>query len=566
MLKFLFILSFCLIMAPGFSQIPADVLKTREQAMQALHGFNPASVIDGYTINPHETALNPQEGSNALSSQGLNALNKNPTAFELYQNAGTRSKGRYNPNSPEMRYAENLLENPENVLEGVCYKEPVHCETISETKTCQETLSYKNKACTEQLTVTLQPLAQQLNRVITTSNGNATFDVTRCAPHDKYCTKAALAELTPLCETLTVSITYKNKLVQLIKQPTCADPTVSIVTAQKGRHYARLSIHLTQWMSEDKWSAKACDAIRQDRSASQCILNNESACLEPNAQKTIQGVGITRPCWGRSFQFQCSYLESSSCTSLMMEGCSQRDSQCVNSANGLCSSYEQTFTCFQKSCLPEKTVCPGRIGCSDGSCDLSEEEVSDDAAEGLSRLGVLAGSASEVAAKQIHSGVPSIFTGNNSTCRKVKADVRNCCKGSYQMTHCSEDEKRLAKAKEEGRAFKVGKFCALKKMGMCLEEKQSWCVFPTKLAAIIQIQGRYSQLGIAFGWAKDEENHANCRGITPEELERINFSALDLSPIEQELMNRKVLPNEGQVASINQSHIERLKQMERSHD
>jgi conjugal transfer mating pair stabilization protein TraN len=250
----------------------------------------------------------------------------------------------------------------------------------------------------------------------------------------------------------------------------------------------------------------------------------------------------------------------------MMEGCSQVNSQCLNAPNGFCSSFLQTYSCLKQFCEPEKTVCPGTIGCSDGQCDLSETEASDDAAEGLSRLGVLAGAASDVASKQVHSGVPAIFTGTNSTCRKVKADVRDCCKGSYQMTHCSDDEKRLAKAKEEGRAFKVGKFCAIKKLGMCLEEKQSWCVFPTKLAAIIQIQGRYSQLGIPFGWAKEEDNKANCRGITPEELERINFSALDLSPIEQELMNRKILPQDNHVSSLNQSHIERLNQTGRSHD
>lgn len=216
--------------------------------------------------------------------------------------------------------------------------------------------------------------------------------------------------------------------------------------------------------------------------------------------------------------------------------------------------------------MPEKTVCPGKIGCSDGQCDTSQSEESDDMAEGLSRFGALAGVAGEVSANQVRSGKPAIFTGKNFTCRKVKGDVRNCCRGSYHMTHCSGDEKLLAYAREEGRAFKVGKFCALKKLGMCLEEKQSWCVFPTKLAAIIQIQGRNKQLGINFGWAKDEDNRANCRGITPEELERINFAALDLSPIQQELIARMAVPNNGSINNANQSHIERLKHQGRAHD
>ena len=114
----------------------------------------------------------------------------------------------------------------------------------------------------------------------------------------------------------------------------------------------------------------------------------------------------------------------------------------------------------------------------------------------------------------------------------------------------------FAKAKEEGRAAYVGTYRA-KKILTCVEEKESWCVFPTKLSSIIQIQGRSRQLGINFGWAGGKENEANCRGITPEELERINFSFfLDLSPIQQELISRMALPANGSINNANQSHIE----------
>ena len=40
-------------------------------------------------------------------------------------------------------------------------------------------------------------------------------------------------------------------------------------------------------------------------------------------------------------------------------------------------------------------------------------------AEGLSRLGALAGVAGDVSANQVRNGTPAIFTGKNSTCRKV---------------------------------------------------------------------------------------------------------------------------------------------------
>ncbi|WP_131778972.1 conjugal transfer protein TraN [Legionella bozemanae] len=560
--KFILTLSSCLFIAAAFAQTPADALKAREQAMQALNGFNPENILKGYTQNPKEINLLPQEGTNTLPSTGLNALANNPDALEVYQHAGTRTKGRYNPNSPEMRYAEQLLEHPEDAVNGVCYKEPGFCETTQETKTCEETVGYKNISCGETLKVTLKPLTQNFTREVMFPRGSATFNLTQCGKHNKGCSQANLAQINPSCEALNLEVRYRNKVLQLIKNPTCKDPTVTVSLGKIIKAAIPLKMTLTQQISEESWVTQACEKKPSDS----CILTNTNSCLEPNATKFFDGVAITRPCWGHGSNYQCSYLENSYCMPWLEAGCSQVDSKCLNASNGLCTRFLQTFSCMTQVCFPEKTICPDKIPCSDGACDLSFEEESDDAAEGLSRLGALAGVASDVATKQVRSGVPAIFTGTNSTCRKVVANTRNCCHGSYQMTHCSDDEKRLAKAKEECRAYKVGTFCALKKLGLCLEEKESWCVFPTKLASILQIQGRFYQLGIHFGWAKDEDNKANCRGITPEELERINFSALDLSPITQELMNRKVLPNDGQVSAVNQSHIERLKQMGRSHD
>ncbi|MFO3232729.1 conjugal transfer protein TraN, partial [Legionella pneumophila serogroup 1] len=84
----------------------------------------------------------------------------------------------------------------------------------------------------------------------------------------------------------------------------------------------------------------------------------------------------------------------------------------------------------------------------------------------------------------------------------------------------------------------------------------------TKLASIVQIQGRGGQLGIPYGTAQ----YPDCRGLTPEELERINFASLDLSPIQEELVARMVLPKNDSLKQTNQSHIERLKQQGRAHD
>lgn len=211
-------------------------------------------------------------------------------------------------------------------------------------------------------------------------------------------------------------------------------------------------------------------------------------------------------------------------------------------------------------------MAPTEVGCAGGQCDSTAAQVSDDINEGLSRLGAVAANAQEVADKQIISGNPAIFTGLNYQCRIAVAGIGNCCGGRARFLNCRAEEKALAVAMTEGRAAKVGRYCAVRKVGICWEEKESWCFFSSKLAGIIQIQGRLSQLGINFGWARGGRNVPNCRGITPEELARINFQSLNLSAITQDFKNRMMVPNASHQSQMNQAHIEQLNAEGRAHD
>ena len=329
--KFLFILLCCLPLAQSLAQNQADALKARDEALHALKGFNPADLLNGYTQSPKESALEPQEGGNALSAQGQNALKDNKTANDVYNQADSRAKVNPNPNSIEMQYAETLLENPESVLDGACD------EKINE--------------------------------------------------------------------------------------------------------------------------------------------------------------------------------------------------------------------------------CPGKIACADGECDTSQNDKSDDMAEGLSRLGALSGVAGDVSNNQVQSGNPAIFSGSVTECKKYPLGFRDCCTDSGWgdwVKQCPADLQVLQRAKYENRVVYLGSY----KHHKLKARHYAFCIFPTKLASIVQIQGRGLQLGIPFGSAE----YPNCRGLMPEELERINFASLDLSSIQQELVDRMALPNNAAIDNLNQSHVEKLHQQGKSHD
>jgi hypothetical protein len=209
---------------------------------------------------------------------------------------------------------------------------------------------------------------------------------------------------------------------------------------------------------------------------------------------------------------------------------------------------------------------PGDVACATGQCDSTVNEVSNDINEGVLGLGAVATTADEVSSRQIGLGNPSLFTGSNYQCRIAVAGIGNCCGGNARFLNCRGEEKVMAVAIIEGRADKVGRYCAVRKLGICWEEKESWCVFPTKFAGIIQHQGRFGQLGINFGWAQGRNNVPNCRGITPEELARINFQALDLSAVLQDFKSRKLLPNPQAQMQMNQAHIDQLHHEGRAYD
>ena len=88
-----------------------------------------------------------------------------------------------------------------------------------------------------------------------------------------------------------------------------------------------------------------------------------------------------------------------------------------------------------------------------------------------------------------------------------------------------------------------------------MQRKAGYCVFDNKLARIIQYQGRSGQLGIGFGGASSPD----CRGITVDELQKIDFNAMDYSDFYEELNERTNLPDREQLMEhMKNSIVEQL--------
>lgn len=529
--------------------------------IENLKHFNPGAIVKNYTDNPKEASLKPGEGQDTLKAAGLKEINRNQKANHLYQHLQTRSKFKLNPESHEMQMAEKIQEQAESSKNGGCYKVKGACKRTFTKKHCQESLQYSRETCKKTRTVEIKSFQQRVSRHISSRfQISKAFKLDQCPKTDRYCKYRDILKISDHCVKLEAKAYIKGRELQIASQPSCQNPEIIVAGLPLKRHYT-ITMTVTEYDALDRFMTKNCDLELKNKL---CFLE-ESLCVTPHKTKNINGINITRSCWDMIEHYQCGQISASNCGSLMQEGCSQIGSVCQSKKDNLCKRYDQTFSCMSEDCEKEQEICFEKRKCADGQCDKSHIDESHDMGEGISRLGALAGVAGDVAANQVGSGMPAIFTGNNHRCRMLVAGLGNCCGGHARFLNCRDEEKQLAKAIEEKRAFYVGKYCAEKDI-VCLKHKESWCVFPSKLASIIQIEGRYQQLGINFGAAWGETNAADCRGITPEEIERINFSTLDLSPIEKEMVARMNPPKHGQISRANQSHIERLNREGRAYD
>jgi len=128
-----------------------------------------------------------------------------------------------------------------------------------------------------------------------------------------------------------------------------------------------------------------------------------------------------------------------------------------------------------------------------------------------------------------------IFNGKDNRCKSWDRfgglAGGGCCdkdKVFLGLVACSEEEKKLAKQNKDGKCHEVGEYCSKKvSLGfkkICVQRKKSVCCFSSKLGRIFNEQGRKQ---IFRGWGRAES--PDCRGFTPEEFQKLDFSEIDLS-------------------------------------
>lgn len=111
---------------------------------------------------------------------------------------------------------------------------------------------------------------------------------------------------------------------------------------------------------------------------------------------------------------------------------------------------------------------------------------------------------------------------------------------AMELLSCEQSEQILALRRGQDLCHYVGSYCSRKVLGACIEKTRSYCCYNSRLARIINEQGR-AQIGKSWGSAK----HPDCSGFTQEQFARIDFSKIDLTEFTNEIMANAKLPDQG---------------------
>lgn len=270
--------------------------------------------------------------------------------------------------------------------------------------------------------------------------------------------------------------------------------------------------------------------------------------------RVVEGVRVHRDCWEWAYKKNCTIPSKNDCSSyghcyeIGIKSCLLRDSygNCVNQLKEF-SCKRKTIDYIDKTKVKytptgdevKRVVCRG-IPCIDGNCVDKSYDMNGDMMSSVSQLYA---SSKLAGARDLRV---QLFPGYHSQCSKKPAGYLNCCKtrgwGSDLGASCNVDERKLQEARHRNLCIYVGKTTS--GTSPFHVNKHHFCCFGNMLNKVFQIEGR-KQLGIRFG----NGSNPDCRGLTLEEILRLDFGEMDFSEFIAEIKSKMNIPNVGDIDS-----------------
>ncbi len=277
-----------------------------------------------------------------------------------------------------------------------------------------------------------------------------------------------------------------------------------------------------------------------------CSLEEDS-CTIPNLSVLFDDgrsggndINYAAGCYQETHRYQCPTGQNvDDCGAIRADPeCMEVGSECISfDEDGNCLNTTFEYRCGAAEAGAVTQTCGSQSWCIDGDCTEMDAPAPNNsfarAAAGMNLL-------QEIANDFTASGNDvTVFTGRVQSCSKWIFGLKNCCKISgtlldVGLSACSEGEQELAIKRQSGQAHHQRNYCGSKAFfGSCTVRKSDFCTFNSRLARLIQEQGR-AQLGIGWG---------DCRGFSVEELGQIDWSQVDLTEVAADIEAQMTIPD-----------------------
>lgn len=303
-----------------------------------------------------------------------------------------------------------------------------------------------------------------------------------------------------------------------------------------------------------------------------------TTCTSGPSTIMIDGMEVTRDCWENTTQYACiEDAITTSCDSPVAKGCTVSSTACQQGVtiNGVfqCITEQREYTCKVADATSSSTVnCGAQQFCVEGNCFDTGSVPDPDFAKAVTAM-----EAAREAGVYVDESTFQLFKGQDNRCSK--SVLKNCCKGAnapvngltnlaltggsayvfdvlggagmkstlvlgfdpttfalsiavmvvQQMLQCDDDEKLVTIKRDHRLCHYVGEYCS-KKIKLlfakiCVQHKETYCCFNSKIAKIINMAARTQYPG--FTWGTPEK--PSCEGISIAQFQGLDFSAIDFS-------------------------------------
>jgi hypothetical protein len=474
----------------------------------AAKSTNPHDVPGFQTDRPQEASLD----AGSLGEAALQASRTNEAAQHLISEAKDRKSFKIDPNTdPLFTGANEVIADPQKSMdEEFIESAGSEGDASEEVRTCEESGDEYLQSCSKRLEIVLEVIPE-----ISSSY--------RYCPGNHPCWGRG-------------GYTWS-----------CYNSTGGCVTGVSVSQKKEVKILKEEWVD-------GCAVLEDLTEKGLCRYVSKTTSPQ-NETKTIDGEPITRDHFEEQAHYACFKASPKSCAGLREKGCYQVNSTCKEKMGEVCVLWEQTYRCptGKRSTRSFRSSNKSNPYCLTGNCADTSYEANGEMMNVMSQLSALREVQEDLRNYKV------IFRGQDRRCTRHCVGFKDCCgseKGwgvSVHLAKCDEDEKELRKLRDKNLCVQVGTYCAEKVLGVCIRKKTSFCCYGTKMARLIQQNGR-AQLGIGFG----SPEAPKCEGLSTDELSRIDFSRIDFSELYEDIRSKTV--PKGQEQSLAQVSTKRIQE------